>query len=216
MSVKPSPELFDVLAPPLFEKTGVVKTLGQVLADHDWIGTFNLWIVQSVPQPAIVYQQRSPEASWAPLKLDVAAGGHFQAGEELKDGMREVREELGKDYRFEDVNLLGRRLNVGVDIKGRLRQTVVSLALIEDNSPIESYVLQETEVFAICTLPLADLLRVHVEPDYSFEIEGLTSQGVKIRIPVTSDSFPPNWDNYHYKMALLVQRYLAGEKALLY
>jgi len=209
-------ELFEPVKPPLFEKTGEVKTIEQALADLDWLLTFNLWVVQRSPKFAIVYQQRTPKAAWAPLKLDVSAGGYFNAGEEMKDCMREVKEELGREYPLDQITLVGRKLNVDRDLKNRLRQTVVEIAIVEDNSPIETYDVDPEEVHAICVCPIDDLIRVHTEPGYSFESKGLSNQKEEILIHVTKDSFPPNWDNYHLKMALLIKRFLEGEKILIY
>ena len=211
-----SVERFDIVTPPLFEKTGEVKTLEEALADLDWLRTFNLWIVQRKPVPAIVYQQRTPKALWAPSKLDVAAGGYFNAGEEMKDCMREVKEELGREYPIERIAFVGRKLNVDRDLKRRLRQTVVEIAIVEDNDPIETYALEQEEVYAICACPIDDLIRVHTEPGYVFEVQGLSAQGEKMSISVTKDSFPPNWDHYHLKMALLAKRFLEGETLLMY
>jgi hypothetical protein len=56
-------EKVDILIPPTFKKSGKIKTLSQAWDDEEWIGTFNLWILQDSPQPAIIYQQRSPKSS---------------------------------------------------------------------------------------------------------------------------------------------------------
>lgn len=70
-------ECVDILIPPLFQKSGDTKPRKQAIADDDWIGAFNLWIIQTDPVPAIIYQQRSPNSTWEPSKLDVSAGGNY-------------------------------------------------------------------------------------------------------------------------------------------
>jgi hypothetical protein len=167
-------EKFDILTPPDFKKSGKVKTAVQAIEDGDWLGTFNLWIIQNKPAPAIVYQQRSPNASWCPLKLDVTAGGHYTAGESIKDGLREIREELGKKYDFKKL------------------------------------------VHAIFSCPIDELLKAHTKRGYAFAAIGLTNSGKITTIKVSKNSFPYNWDNYHFKIALLAKRFLQGEKDLLY
>lgn len=209
-------ELFDTLAPPLFEKTGEIKDLDHVLGDSDWVQVFNLWIVQRNPVPSIVYQQRSPNASWAPLALDAAAGGYLNAGEDMGDCMREVREELGREYPLDQVVFVGRRLNVGIDNRNRRRQTVVEIGIVEDDSPIQSYDVDPKEVYAICSCPIEELIRVQTDPSYSFDVKGLDAEKKEIIIHVTKESFPLNWDPYHLKMALLAKRYLEGERYLMY
>ena len=109
------PEIVDTLLPPTFKKSGQTKDRNQAWNDGDWIGSFNLWILQNDPEPAIIYQVRSSKSSWAPNKLDVTAGGHYTAGETIEDGLREVKEELGKDYNFNNLFSLGRKLHIDFD-----------------------------------------------------------------------------------------------------
>jgi hypothetical protein len=209
-------EMVDILEPPTFKKSGKTKTLIQAWEDEDWIGTFNLWIVQNEPVPAVVYQQRSPKSSWAPLKLDVTAGGHYEAGEEIYDGLREVKEELGKSYTKEEIKYLGKKLHVGPDTKGRMRKNVVEVFMVLDNAPIVNYKLQESEVYAVCVCPIDSLIKAHTEKWFAFTASALTSTGKQIDIQVNKESFPYNWDNYHFKIALLADRFVKGDKYLLY
>jgi len=209
-------ENVDILQPPTFNKSGKVKTIVQAWEDGDWIGTFNLWIIKKDPVPSIVYQQRSPNSSWAPNMLDVTAGGHLVAGESIIDGLREVKEELNKEYSEVNVIYLGRKLHVSPDVKNRLRQNVVHVYMVEDNAPLATYRLQEKEVYAICSCPIKELIRAHTQKGYSFVSEGLDNQGNKLDIKVTKDSFPYNWDDYHFKIALLANRFIKGEEYLIY
>jgi len=209
-------EKVDILEPPTFQKSGEVKTLKQAWNDEDWIGTFNLWIIQKKPLPSVIYQQRSPKSNWAPNKLDVTAGGHLESGEDVIDGLREVKEELGKKYSKNDLLYLGRKLHVSPDEKKRMRQNVVYIYMINDDSPLETYKLQEEEVYAICSCPVKELMKVHSKKNYSFKTSGLDNKGNKLVIEVNKNSFPYNWDNYHFKIALLADRFIKGEKTLLY
>lgn len=209
-------EQIDILKPPTFKKSGQTKDLAQAWKDEDWIGTFNLWIVQSKPEPAIIYQQRSPKSSWAPNKLDVSAGGHYAAGEQILDGMREVKEELGKSYAAKDLISLGRKINVSPDVHGHERKNIVDIFMVLDNSPMADFNLQEQEVYAICACPISELLKIHINKDYSFVVNGLNAKKQTVDVKVNQDSFPYNWDNYHYKIVLLADRFIKGQKNLLY
>jgi hypothetical protein len=209
-------EMVDILMPPMFEKSGIVKSKDEAYNSGDWIGTFNLWIVKGKPVPSIIYQQRSFNASWAPGKLDVAVGGHYQAGEEGVDGLREAKEEIGKDYDKSKLISIGKKLTSTFDKRGRKKNNVISLYLIEDNSPLESYKVDEKELEAVCVCPIDELIKVNSEKGYSFEADGISANGEKIKIRVDKNSFPENYDNYHFKMALLVDRYFKGEKNLIY
>lgn len=209
-------EKVDILQPPLFLPTGKVKTRLEAYRDGDWIGTFNLWIVTNNPEPAIVYQQRGPDTDWAPGLLDVTAGGHLWSGEKLTDGLREVEEELGKHYDPEHVISLGRKLYVGYNRNGTSHNNIIDIYLVEDDSPLESYKLDKDEVYALCICPVKELLKAHHDTTYSFDVTALTATGETVSISVSKKSFPENWDDYHYKIAVLANRYFKGEQDLIY
>lgn len=134
----------------------------------------------------------------------------------MKDGVREAEEELGKVYDFSKLLYLGKKIYIGTDVKGRERHNVVDVFMVEDESDIETYALQENEVYAICVCPIDELIKVHQVENYSFTIEGLTAHKEKINITVNKNSYPHNFDHYHYKIALLADRFLKGEKNLIY
>jgi 8-oxo-dGTP pyrophosphatase MutT (NUDIX family) len=209
-------EKVDILAPPLFEKSGEIKTRDAAFKDGDWVATFNLWIVRTEPKPAIICQRLSANKLLAPGKLDIAAGGHLRAGEEPVDGLREAREELGKNYRPEDLRFIGRRLFVGVDKNGARRNNVVYIFITVDNTPLESYKLDGDEVDGIFALPLGELEKMWREGDYSFRADGLDASGRKTGVTVSRRSFMENWDPYHQKMCRVARRFLNGERDLIY
>jgi hypothetical protein len=208
-------ESFDILTPPTFQKSGIIKPRSQAFTDGDWVGTFNLWIIQSEPTPAIIYQQRGANATWAPSKLDVTAGGHYQAGESIYDGMREVEEELHRTYAIEALTYLGRKLHVSPDVHGLVRHNVVDIFFVTDNAPLESYKIDPQEVYALISCPIEDLIKAHTT-SHSFEAKGFDNEHQPISITVDKESFPYNWDDYHFKIALLAKRYLLGEEYLIY
>lgn len=209
-------EMVDILRPPTFEKTGETKTIVAAWEAGDWIATFNLWILKPGPVPSFIYQQRSMKSSWEPGKLDVSVGGHYSAGEQLYDGLREAKEELGKDYKPEELTYLGRRLHVSIDAKNRRRNNVIELFLATDDSDLSEYVLEEAEVSGLCVCPIDELIRAHTEQGYRFEVDLMRPDKTMEKYVVSKESFPWNWDNYHFKMALLAKRYITKEKYLVY
>lgn len=206
-------EEVDELLAPDFKPSGKIKTRLQTYKDHGWVGVFNLWIVTNNPQPSIIYQQRGPDVKWSPLKMDVSVAGHLQTGEKV--GLREAREELGKDYQTSSLTYLGKKLYIDPR-PGYTIQDVIDIYMVEDNSPLENYDLQKEEVYAICRCPIKELLKAHRDSKYSFDVIGITNERRPTTISVGKGSFPFNFDNYHYKMVLLANRYFNNEKELLY
>jgi hypothetical protein len=208
-------EYVDVLEPPRFDPTGKRKRVLQAVRDEDWLGTFNLWIAQSLPQPALLYQLR-PDRGWAPNLLDVSSGGYYKAGESLTDGLREVEEELGRTFQPSDVTHVGRRLNVSYDDKHRERRSVVDIFMMIDNAPLTEYRLSEEEVPALFTCPVDSLLKLYDNDGSTFEATGISCRGEPLTRTVSRDSFPYNWDGYHEKIARMAQALVRGDEPVRY
>ena len=206
----------DILAPPDFLPTGQVKTRAQAMKDGDWVGIFNLWIVSRLSVPSIIYQQRGPDRSWGANLLDVAVGGHYQAGETKLDGLREAEEEIGKTYDPSKILYLSRKMHVGEPTEFGRKMNILELYMTEDNEPLSSFKLDSKEVYAICSCPITDLLRVHHDDSYTFPAQAVRYDGRPYTIHVKKGSFPHNWDDYHFKIALLAERYFKGERDLIY
>ncbi len=196
-----SQERVDVLQPPTYEPSGEVKTALQAIIDEDWLGTFNIWLYTKNPEPSIIYQMRSPNALWAPSKLDVAAGGHYEAGEQGLDGMREMNEELGVDIPKERVHFFGRKMNSSVDVKGRARKWVISIYDAEYMGELSDMKLQKEEVAAIVRVPLETLVGIFSAELSNYEAEAIDNEGKPFVYNVTVDSFPYNFDDYQRRMA---------------
>jgi len=211
-------ELVDILNPLDLTKTGQVKYKFEAHINGDWLGSFNLWVVQRYPIQAILYQQRSFDAKWAPGLIDVTVGGHYRAGENIKDGLREVEEEIGKKYSFESLVYLGKKMYVGNYENNKFRY-IVDVFLREDNSNINSFRLQYDELEGLVICPISALIAL-----YEGDVDSFISKGVRYDnrkliasdFEITRDSFPNNPDDYHKRMVMLIKRYFDGEKGLYY
>lgn len=209
-------EKVDILLPPDFRKSGQVKTRDQAIEDADWLGGFHLWIIRTQPKISLVFQIRSSQKQTWPGKLDVSAAGHYMAGETVKDGLREVHEEIGKDYDFANLTYLGKKVFVGFDPKGRKLQTVCDVFFIIDDNPLKSYRMQKEEVKGLVVIEIEDLLKVFSENDYVFAAQTLSINGEESVKQIRKNDFIENWDNYQYKIGLLSKRFARGEKNLFY
>lgn len=105
---------------------------------------------------------------------------------------------------------------VGEDTTGRSKNNVIEVYMAEDDAPLISYTLNQEEIYAVVQCPVTELIKVHQDGTYSFTVTGIKYDKSEFQKQVTKDTFPWNWDNYHFKMALLAERYFMGEKPLLY
>ena len=76
--------------------------------------------------------------------------------------------------------------------------------------------MDKEEVHALCICPIDELIKAHRDPSYRFSAKSLLATGEGRNVDVSKASFPENYDDFHYKMALLADRYLKGEQDLVY
>lgn len=206
-------EYVDVLAPPTFEPTGVVKPVADAIKTGHWLGVMNLWLVRS--NGSLLYQQR-PEGGWEPGKFDGSVGGFYRAGESGLDGLREAREELGWACPPEEVSLLGRHLSVGVDSHGRERRLVVTVYMTACDVPLSEFVLKQKEVSALYEIAADDVISALQSPGRQFTARGIDSAGRLLERRALSEDFSYVFGGYHLKIAQIGKRYAQGERRFCY
>jgi 8-oxo-dGTP pyrophosphatase MutT (NUDIX family) len=143
--------------------------------------------------------------------LDITAAGHYQAGESIRDGVREVREELGIDVDFDQLIPLGVHISVG-RYKDLIDRQFADVFLYIDNQDIADYQYQVEEVDGLVALPVDEGLAL-----FAGERKTVTARAVGVQsgdITITLDDFIYTPDSYTYKMLILVKRALNGEKHL--
>ncbi|WP_051041723.1 NUDIX hydrolase [Planococcus halocryophilus] len=73
-----------------------------------WYETFHCWVISREDEKDMIYLQlRSEDKKDFPGLFDITAAGHLLADETVKDGVREVREELGLKVSFNELISLG-------------------------------------------------------------------------------------------------------------
>ena len=180
-----------------------------------WIATFNLWMVRTQPEPALLMQMRSKQSQLEPNSLDVTVGGHYQSGETMLDGLREADEELGKSYAKQNLTFLGRKIYVGIDTKQRLRKNIVYVFIGVDNDPLTSFALQPEELDGLYICKIKDIISLFDGSIKTAAAEGIDSFKKEHILTYSLKSFPYNYDNYILKMASLATRYINGDRQLL-
>jgi len=206
-------ELFDI-----YDDNGLhlgVKPRSQVHRDGDWHRVFHCWIID--PDGYILVQQRSPNKDLFPNMLDITAAGHYSAGESLRDGVREIEEELGLKVAFEDLTPLG--LRIGIKKEGALiDRELADVFFYRSNRDLTDYRLQEEEVRALIAFPIHEGIALFKGECDSVMAEGIWRNDAGVlqheQRLLTRDMFIPTLDAYALKIFILARHFLQGETDL--
>jgi 8-oxo-dGTP pyrophosphatase MutT (NUDIX family) len=206
-------EIFDI-----YDDNGVhigVKPRSEVHRDGDWHCAFHCWIIH--PDGYLLLQQRSADKDVCPNMLDISAAGHYCAGETMRDGVREVEEELGIRVGFEELIPLGLRMSC---MKGEnvLDRHFSDAFLYVSDRDLMDYHLQLAEVTGLLALPIEEGIALVKGERDSLVVEGIwyDAAGVIQREHrlISAEMFIPTRDRYFLKVLLLARRCLQGETDL--
>jgi ADP-ribose pyrophosphatase YjhB (NUDIX family) len=130
----------------------------------------------------------------------------------VRDGIRELDEELGLQVEFEDLISLGRR----VDVKKSnelVDYQICHVFFYECHRPLTEYEYQADEIAGLLKMPIVEGLKL-----FAGELDALTVDAVGLgsdRVRVQVADFIKNVDQYAYKALILARRYFDGESDLL-
>ena len=203
-------ELFDIFDQAL-QPIGV-KPRAEVHRDGDWHQVFHCWVLGRGDDGGdyVILQKRAKDRDYGG-KIDISAAGHLEAGETVRDGVREIREELGLCVNFDDLLPVGRRL--GMIKQGDLLDCqICHVFLYRCDRPLSAYRYSKAEIAGLVKLRIDDGLRLLAgeRPSVDAQAVGLPDDCIS----VSAADFIPSIDNYVLKALILARRYLAGERHL--
>ncbi|MDP5272887.1 NUDIX hydrolase [Chengkuizengella axinellae] len=122
-----------------------------------WHETFHCWItVKEEGNTYLLFQKRASCKADYPNLLDITSAGHLLANETIKDGIREVEEELGLAVEFEDLVSIG-------TIKEEIKTDVIidrefCHVFLYETVTMPAFQLQLEEVASIFKIKLNDVI----------------------------------------------------------
>ncbi|QFG00241.1 NUDIX hydrolase [Psychrobacillus glaciei] len=168
-----------------------------------WHETFHCWIIGREKGKDYIYLQiRSDSKKDYPGLLDITAAGHLLANETVRDGIREVEEELGISVSFQELLSLG-IIDYSVTSGNLIDKELANVFFYDCSLNFDDFSLQVEEVSGIVrvefkqfeALWLGELEEVHVE-GFNINLEG---KRVSIKKMVTRNNFVPH-ENSYYEM----------------
>lgn len=150
-----------------------------------WHQTFQCWILHRAPQgDFLLLQLRHPSKDTHPNQFDVSCAGHLLAGETVREGVRELEEELGLVVDFEDLHPLGRYKVSDETIEGILDHEFCHLFLYESDSlSLEDYSPQLEEVSGLFLVDVKAFKQLVDERISSVVVKGFTNDREGSKVP---------------------------------
>lgn len=205
------PELLSVVSP-----TGVPLGAGarsEVHRDGHWHAVFHCLIVRPGMPARVVLQRRDRAKPKFPGQLDLSATGHLRAGERPRDGVRELREELGVDVSADDLVSVGVRLLADDRAEGRNRERI-SLFFLADERPLDAFVPGPGEVDGVLEALVDDLLLLaDGSPGPIPATEWRPGHGIE-EVEVNGRDLVDPIDGYWTVVLVMARRFAAGLRPL--
>lgn len=205
------PEMLDIYDENL--KLLGVKSRTAVHRDGDWHRVFHCWVIyrDEAGQDWVILQKRAPDRAMYPDLLDISAAGHYEAGETMQDGARELHEELGLNAGLTDLIYLGIRISIGRE-DNLVDCGFADVFFYICNQPLADYQYQTSEISGLVALNVEQGLRLLTGEVDALEVPAVGFETATITI--TRNHFIPSLDKYFHKILVLAKQCLDGEKHL--
>ena len=197
--------------------------LGQ--CDKDLVHRLGLWhrvftCLVFNPKSGLAFFQLKAPGKYdfdRPDYLDVSVGGHYEAGEAVNDGVREISEELGLVIPFDKLIPLGIRQTAATISPTYIANEFQHLFLLPIDIELKDLIPSCDEVSGFVAVPIREvikLLRFEVDVIYAEKSTLNASACMISETEVERTSFPPAYieiDNLIERLLIAAVRYISGE-----
>jgi isopentenyldiphosphate isomerase len=182
-----------------------------------WHLNFHCWVARKRDNKVyVLFQKRSVNKLKWPGLFDIAAAGHLEYGEKPESGIREIKEELGINVDTKNLRYLGLHISV-YESHDRNDNEFQHVYLLEDDTPLSRFKIQEEEVGGLVEIELAEALKLFFGEVGSIKCNGVCIENGMLmdkKYVVMTNNFVPCIDGYYKNALIAIQRYFAGEKYL--
>ena len=177
-----------------------------------WHETFHCWFVTNINGKEYIYLQlRSDAKKDYPGLLDITVGGHLLADETVQDGIREIKEEVGIDVDFHDLQKLG-ILEYCVINENLIDKELAHTFLYKCEHQLTDFIVQIDEVAGIVLVELKDFSELCLGERETIQVSGfkVDKEGNKNMFAetVSKDKFVPHDTLFYQEVVLKIQRHL--------
>jgi isopentenyldiphosphate isomerase len=174
-----------------------------------WHEAFQCWFISREENTDFIYLQlRSHVKKDYPNLLDITAAGHLMANESVQDGTREIKEELGIDVSYKELESLG-IIDYCVEREGFIDKEIANVFLYSFQQTFEDFKLQKEEVSGVFKTKFNDFYQL-----WSGSLEEICITGFKIdeygnkelkNMIVKKDDFVPHEKSFYRSVIKMIK-----------
>lgn len=177
-----------------------------------WHEAFHCWFISNDQGRNYIFLQlRSKHKKDYPDLLDITSAGHLLANETVKDGVREIKEEIGIDVEFEELVGLG-VINYCVVKENFIDNEYANVYLYKSNNTFDDFTLQAEEVSGIVRTEFKDFAKLWFGAKDEIEVSGfyINNDGKKVLIEekVNRDKFVPHQVSFYKEVIQKIQEHI--------
>ena len=176
-----------------------------------WHEVFNGIIVNKAKK-SIIFQIKNAKHNQIHNmdKIELSIGGHYQAGEKIEDGIREIKEESGIKIDFKDLIYLGERQVSTVVKEEYIVREFQKIFIIPYNDSITNLKCQDDEITGFIEFKIDDCIDLFLKD--KINIVGIDNN--EKTVEVTLKNFVENYlkgDELYLRLAIAAKRFVEEE-----
>lgn len=169
-----------------------------------WHETFHCWFVTNIEGKDYIYLQlRSDTKQDYPNLLDITVAGHLMADETAREGVREIKEEVGIDIPFHDLVPLG-LINYCVISENFIDKELAHLFLYKSAHNLNDLTIQPDEVSGMVLVEFNDFSKLWLDEKQEIKAGGFKIDKENNRVDfvehIGKNQFVPHQISYYLEV----------------
>lgn len=144
-------------------------------------------------------------------KIDISVGGHYQAGEKIEDGIREIKEESGIEIEFKDLIYLGERQVSTVVKEEYIVREFQKIFIVPYNDSITKLKCQDDEINGFIEFRIDDCIDLFLKNKTSIVGIDNNEKNTEVTLKNFVEAYL-NGDELYLRLVIASKRFVEGER----
>lgn len=177
-----------------------------------WHEVFN-GIIVNKENKSVIFQIKNAQHNQVHNmdKIEISIGGHYQTGEKIEDGIREIKEESGIDVDFKNLIYLGERQVSTVVKEDYIVREFQKIFIVPYNDSITKLKCQDNEVNRFIEFKIDDCIDLFLKNKSSIEGVDNNEKNIKVTLKNFIEAYL-NGDELYLRLVIASKRFIEGER----